>query len=287
MKIFPRFSSLTRPQQLKPNRCGFCTQNSCFSWLINTQKYDLSSTLLVEKTRQQLFEHQTCVFGGFLTYESISFMRDFAIQARKALPHPGTTYSTIFYQEPDDKYDKTHPLNRQVTRSNTYITAKEIPVDFPLRKLQDSQYFRNFLIAVTGESLLEYNCEVSKFVFSLSRDGDHQNWHFDNNFLTLTFMLQQPEEGGLLVVYPEIGRENYSAISAVLDGREPEPALPKTYYEYKVGDMILFNGRHSLHQSTTVKGQTERIIAIISYNTVGSTDLPNAKHMEKVYNLKQ
>jgi len=98
-------------------------------------------------------------------------------------------------------------------------------------------------------------------------------------------MLQQPEEGGVLVVYPELGRENYSAISAILDGREPEHPLPKTYYEYEVGDMILFKGRHSLHRSTMVKGQKERIIAIISYNVAGNTNLPNTKHMEKVYNM--
>jgi len=102
-------------------------------------------------------------------------MREFAINARKSIPHPGLTYSTIYYQEPDDQYDKAHPLNREVTRSNTYITAEKIPKDLPLRKLQDSLQFRDFLIAATGEALLTYNCEVSKFVFSLSGDGDHQD----------------------------------------------------------------------------------------------------------------
>ena len=43
--------------------------------------------------------------------------------------------------------------------------------------------------------------------------------HFDSNLLTLTFMVQKSEGGGLLEVHPLIGRENYDSISDVLDGK--------------------------------------------------------------------
>lgn len=253
-----------------------------------SEQYDLSSPHLMETTRKQLESQQTCILRGFLTPNAVKDMVSFATETRKTLPHPGITHSTVYYQKPDNRYDKMHPLNREVTRSNTYITARDIPVSMPLRQLQENPSFLKFLQSVTAETLNPYQCQVSKFVFSLSGEGDHQDWHFDNNYLTLTFMLQKPTLGGLLEVYPDIGRTNYKAISAILDGESQTfQDVPMSTYEYEVGDMILFTGRTALHRSTQVSGSVERIIAIISYNTPDCSFMPDATHMEKVYGMSE
>ena len=57
-------------------------------------------------------------------------------------------------------------------------------------------------------------------------------------------------------------------------------------FQYEVNDMVMFFGRESLHRATPVEGDRERIIAIISYNTVEHTAIPDRVHMEKVYNIR-
>jgi len=262
--------------------------------ILNPQ-YDLTCQELVAQCRAQLHTYQTCVLPNFLSKDSIVDLNSFANTEMKHTPHPGVTESTIFYQDVDESFAESHPRNRKVTRSNTYITSDKIPQNLSLRKLGDDSTFQKFLQDVTDEALVEYNCEISKFVFSVSGEGDHQDWHFDNNFLTLTFMLQKSHGGGLLEVYPLIGRDNDRELSEILDfsaysgpqsSASGPPARKKLVFEYNVGDMILFYGRHSLHRSTAVWGDQKRIIAIISYNTKDERSLPNATHMRKVYGLQ-
>lgn len=291
--------------------------------IVDTANYpDLCEPAFLKQCRAQLAVQQTCRLPRFLTPETVANLVNF-VEAERRMPgkctHPGTTWSTIFYQEPSaiEELGDAHPLRRLVSRSNTYITAESIPEGIPLRRLQDDPGFQAFLEAVTGETLFEYACPVSKFVFSLADEKDHQDWHFDNNFLTLTFMLQKPAHGGLLEVHPRIGRENYEEISRILEGsaystprgellpdsnqqvqeggegpqagrEEFESSFPKLTYEYEVGDMILFIGRDSLHRCTKISGDRTRMIGIISYNTRETAgNVPNAVHMEKVYNLRQ
>eukprot|EP00746_Dinoflagellata_sp_MGD_P007903 gnl/MRDRNA2_/MRDRNA2_115740_c0_seq1.p1 gnl/MRDRNA2_/MRDRNA2_115740_c0~~gnl/MRDRNA2_/MRDRNA2_115740_c0_seq1.p1 ORF type:complete len:297 (+),score=37.23 gnl/MRDRNA2_/MRDRNA2_115740_c0_seq1:83-973(+) len=255
--------------------------------------YDLTSPELIEKCREQLFASQTCILPNFLTEKTITQLLTFANKEIEGTPHPGVTKSTVFYQDADESFPEGHPKKQLVTRSNLYITSDKIPMDFSLRQLQDDKMFQNFLESVTGLRLREYNCEISKFVFSVSGEGDHQDWHFDNNVLTLTFMLQKSDTGGALEVYPLIGRDNDQEVSQVLASSaytvsspvSQRPHREKLRFEYNVGDMILFFGRQSLHRCTVVGGNTKRIIAIISYNDKDDSSLPNATHMKKVYGL--
>ena len=245
---------------------------------IVSECYDLTDPSLVKHCRDQLESNQICVLPEFLTESARVGMLEF-VEAQQ-IDHPGLTTSTVYYQEPDEAFPGGHPKRRLVTRSNTYITADKIPL-IPLRELQESEEFVNFLQHVTNEKLCEYKCEVSKFVFSLAGNGDHQDWHFDNNFFTLTFMLQKPAGGGLLEVHPQVGRDNYQGINEILDGEIPTTQT----YDYELRDMVLFFGRDSLHRATPVQGDKNRVIAIISYNTPEQSALPDRTHMKKVYNL--
>lgn len=267
-----------------------------FESIVNTDRYsDLLSADLVQHCRSELAKHQTCRLPEFLRPEAIASMLSFATHELKSIPSPGISWANVYYQAPwthpdfmDPEVHKNHVVNRLTSRSNSYITADKIPQDIELRTLQDNQTFQAFLEKVTNQSLYEYNCKVSKFVFSASHEGDHQDWHFDNNFLTLTFMLQEPEDGGMLEVYPRIGRESYDCVASILDGKGEDASLnlPELVrFRYRVGDMILFIGRDSLHRATAVQGKTTRVIGIISYNTFQENSMPNAMHYEKVYGL--
>lgn len=290
--------------------------------VVNRELFDFTSADLIAKCRADLFEHQICILPDFLTERAISQMVAFAEEEKRRAGSAKLMHSTIYYQEPDlrQEINPNHPQNSLVTRSNTYITADKIPTNMGLRLLQDDLEFKGFLEQITKTSLKEYNCKVSKFVFSISGHGDHQDWHFDNNFLTLTFMLQKPQRGGLLEMYPRIGRTNYPEIAKVLAleklkavtepsddrkryqvaksvrarsrSRSPAKAAYNlntekslVSYDYEVGDCVLFFGRESLHRSTTVEGDQNRLIAIISFNTEEFNCMPNSTHMKKVYGL--
>ena len=145
--------------------------------VLNQQQYpDLSCPELIEQCQKQLHTEQTCILSNFLDVQVSKDILRFAKDELKNVKHPGINESNVYYQEPDNTYPTGHPQNRLVTRSNTYITADRIPQDMPLRQLQDSSRFTNFLCAVTGHDLREYECSVSKFVFSCSGAGDHQDW---------------------------------------------------------------------------------------------------------------
>ena len=58
--------------------------------------------------------------------------------------------------------------------------------------------------------------------------------------------------------------ERYSDVAATLDGTRPErvTTVPMT-----PGTLMFFAGRHSLHRVTPVEGTTDRLVALLGYDT--------------------
>lgn len=123
------------------------------------------------------------------------------------------------------------------------------------------------------------------------------DWHFDNNWLTLTLMLQRSERGGALEVLPLFrcasgDGENFEGVARVLatdrcgrpDARLDVSAVEGVRrVEYSLGCLVLFKGRHSLHRATRVAGPTPRVIGILSYSDDATGGAPSKEHLEHVY----
>ncbi|NIR45836.1 MAG: hypothetical protein GWM93_14640, partial [Gemmatimonadetes bacterium] len=88
---------------------------------------------------------------------------------------------------------------------------------------------------------------------------------------------QQGEGGGAYEYAPFIrspDEDNYPAIDAVLDG----DAGPVHTLEQSPGDLVVFQGRYTLHRVTEVVGSVPRLIAVLSYDvTPGTTLTPHTR----------
>jgi len=52
--------------------------------------------------------------------------------------------------------------------------------------------------------------------------------------------------------------------ASVLEGQDHH----RTNVDFAPGDMVLFRGRHSLHRVTAIKGDTSRLMALMSFDNV-------------------
>ena len=110
--------------------------------------------------------------------------------------------------------------------------------------------------------------------------GTQTGWHFDNANFVVTLMLQQAQSGGVYEYAPFIrspDEDNYSAIEAVLDGVSPSVCT----LEQGAGDLVVFQGRYTLHRVTEVCGEVPRLIAVLSYDVRPGTTL--TRHTRKTF----
>jgi len=102
--------------------------------------------------------------------------------------------------------------------------------------------------------------------------GTQTGWHLDNAHFVVTLMLQQGQGGGSYEYAPFIrtpDEDNYPAIEAVLDG----DSGPVHTLHQGAGDLVVFQGRYTLHRVTEVQGSAPRIIAVLSYDAKPGTTL--------------
>ncbi len=100
--------------------------------------------------------------------------------------------------------------------------------------------------------------------------GDELQWHFDQTDFVVSLALQDAEEGGNFEVVPLVRSETdecYDAVSRVLEG--DRSAVVRL--ELTPGSLLVFEGRNSLHRVTRVEGHTDRLVALLSYDTKPGT----------------
>jgi len=142
----------------------------------------------------------------------------------------------------------------------------DIPADAALRRLYDSQELRQFFATVTGkDGLYPYTDPLSPLNIGVTREGETLAWHFDKSDFAITLLLQQAQAGGAFEYVPRIRNaddKNYAAIANLLDGDRSHVLTLEIY----PGTLVLFQGRYSIHQVTTVAGGSERLLAVLSYD---------------------
>ena len=79
-----------------------------------------------------------------------------------------------------------------------------------------------------------------------------------------------PTQGGDFEVAPRIrtaADERYPAVTRVLQGaRDDVVRLPMT-----PGTLLIFEGRHSLHRVSPIRGATSRLVGLLAYDTKPGT----------------
>ena len=142
-----------------------------------------------------------------------------------------------------------------------------IPLDSPLRRLYEWGPLTEFIGAILRcGPVYRYADPFGALNLAVMGEGDELQWHFDQADFVVSLAIQSAEAGGDFEVAPLVrapGDEKYDDVAAVLAGDTSRVVtLPMT-----PGTLLIFQGRHSLHRVTPVRGARLRHVGLLAYDT--------------------
>ena len=277
--------------------------------MIDLKRYPLDNPdkthHLIMQCQEDLNRTGACLLKGFidssLLPQMVSEVTNLQSWHRK---WPVTAYhshgkvseaDTILAMHSNDN-NHAHPRFR-LWRQDVHAVANiNIPHHALLKRIYQSTMIKEFLAAVLNKpALYEYADEMQCLNVMYMKDGGERAWHYDKSDCVVTILLQSPEYGGQFEYAPfirgngkinaahECENEHYADVNALFEGRQPRVNVEQL--ETHEGDMLIFNGMRSLHRVTRVRGPTERIIAVLSYDTKPAEEqtLPSEEVNEMMY----
>jgi hypothetical protein len=178
---------------------------------------------------------------------------------------------TAYLEEPDARWSAGHPRSTRGRYSVGVVAYDQFPDDSPVRRLYEWTPVIEFVAAVLDRSpLYRYADPLGALNLAVMGDGDELQWHYDQTDFVVSLALRDAEVGGDFEVAPKLrsdADENYPGVARVLAGeRAAVTRLPMT-----PGTLLIFAGRHSLHRVSPIGGRTERLVALLGYDTKPGT----------------
>jgi hypothetical protein len=97
-----------------------------------------------------------------------------------------------------------------------------------------------------------------------------QGWHYDSTDFVVSLAVQASEAGGEFECARRIRSdedENYDAVARVLGGDLRDVEV----FPFTPGTLMVFQGRHSLHRVSPVRGPRPRYVALMGFDTKPGT----------------
>lgn len=227
---------------------------------------------LVERCRGELRARGAYVLEDFLRFNAVSSILDELDGVLDRAFYSPKTHNA--YLAPDDgRFPESHPRNRKQLTTSATLAYDFIGRNSLLDRIYRWPPLRAFIAATLEHDALHPYADALAAVNALVyRPGTQTGWHFDNAHFSVTLMLQQAQRGGVYEYVPFVrtsSSDNYSAIEAVLDGTsEAVHTLAQS-----AGDLVVFQGRCTLHRVTEVYGDAPRLVAVLSYDVKPGTTL--------------
>lgn len=220
---------------------------------------------LVAECREQLAGDGCCELPGFLRPEATELMvkeSDTLVPQSHHARGPITPYLEI----PDPKWPEGHARRGFGLSSLAAIAYDLFPREHALRRLYEWDGLLRFLEAALGvPKLHRYADPMSALNVAVMKEGDALFWHFDQCDFVTSIALRDASEGGDFEYAPNLRSaddERYPVVKALLAGsREQVRHVPMT-----PGTLLLFRGRHSIHQVTPCHGPVSRLVALLAYD---------------------
>lgn len=223
---------------------------------------------VVERCKRELAELNSSVMRGFLRADSMEGLQAEARQLSKDAFYYEKGGLNCYRTADDPRFPEDHPRRLFYDVKEGVVAFDQFPGHSTLRKLYAWQPLTDFLAAVFGKDAL-YPFDdpfqgLNLMAISENTSNMGMGWHFDENEFTITLMMQPPEAGGEFEYVPDIRTpwdENYRGVQRVLQGdmtgvlREPP----------EFGMLALFRGGYSLHRVAPVRGNTQRLQCIATY----------------------
>ena len=235
---------------------------------------------LVDACASRLRAEGAYVLENFLHQDAVdTILEELQDVLGKAFYKPKTHNA---YLAPDDsRFPASHPRNQYQLTSSATLAYDLIPADSLLERIYRWPPLRAFIAQTLGfAELYPYADPLAAVNVLVYPPGTQTGWHFDNAHFTVTLMLRQAQQGGAYEYAPFIRapeEENYPAIEAVL----AEQSTVVRTLEQSAGDLVVFQGRYTLHRVTEVSGAQPRIIGVLSYDVNPGTEL--TAHTRKMF----
>lgn len=227
---------------------------------------------LVDRCRAQLRARGAYVLEDFLRQDALATILNELESVLDGAFYKPKSHNP--YLAPNDtNFSERHPRNRQQLTTSATLAYDFIAKNSLLEGIYRWPPLREFIARTLGfANLHPYADELAAVNVLIYPPGTKTGWHFDNAHFVVTLMLRQAQQGGVYEYAPFIrapDEDNYPAIEAVLDG---ESEAVHTL-EQRAGDLVVFQGRYTLHRVTDVYGVEPRLIAVLSYDVNPGTTL--------------
>ncbi len=218
-----------------------------------------------ENLERELDTSGIVVLSNLISSEAIRALQEEAASLKEKSYRSRSVYN--LYVLPEDKnLGPNEPRNRKFQTTKGCIADDQIPQDSILRKIYNSDLFREFICKLQKiENIFPYADTLSSININYYDPGDNLEWHFDNSDFAITILIKNCEMGGIYEYFPDMrytenGKENYTLLEKILDGK----VKPKSV-KVAEGDLMIFRGNRSLHRVTKVE-KGERILVTLNYN---------------------
>jgi len=225
---------------------------------------------LVAKCRAQLADVGACELEGFLRPEATARMaREGAALAPAA--HRSAGRATPYLELPAAGWPEDHPRRSFNPYRLGAVAYDQFPAVSALRRLYEWDPLMELVAAcLERPRLYRYADPLGALNLAVMQDGDELEWHFDQTDFVVSLALRGAEAGGDFLYVPRIrseGDERYGDVQRLLAG----DAAPVRRLPMRPGTLLLFEGRHSIHCVSPVRGAAPRLVGLLAYHTKPGT----------------
>ncbi len=244
--------------------------------LVDLERYPLLSpgsarfAAVIEDARADIARMGAAELPGFLTASGLALaLHDARSLAKLAYRSGGM--GTAYLELPDASWPADHPRKHFERYDVGVVAYDQFPGESPFRRLYEAQALMDFVGAVLERGpLFRYADPFGALNLAVMRDGDRLQWHFDQTDFVISLALEDCEEGGDFEVAPKIRSredERYTEVGRVLRG-ESDAVV---HLPMQPGTLLIFEGRNSVHRVSALRGPTERLVALLAYDTKPGT----------------
>jgi hypothetical protein len=225
---------------------------------------------VVAEARRQLAARGAAELPAFINPAGVAaLVADAEALAPRA--HHSGGLGTAYLEIPDFTLPEDHPRLRFAPYAVGAVGYDVIPRPSPLRRLYQWDPLLDLIAAVLDRGpIYRYADPFGALNLAVMAEGDELQWHFDQTDFVVSLAIQSAVSGGDFEVAPRIRTaedENYQAVAAVLDG----DAGAVVTLAMTPGTLLIFEGRHSLHRVSPIKGATLRHVGLLAYDTKPGT----------------
>jgi hypothetical protein len=169
-----------------------------------------------------------------------------------------------YLEKTDESLPVDHPKRMTERTALGAVAYDQMPAESLLRQVYEWAPVMQFIAALVERPVYQYACPMGALNISVMKDGDYLRWHFDQSDFVVSINLQDAESGGDFEYVHMIrgpGKENFDEVRRVLNGDRSRVKRLNA----GPGAMILFQGRYTIHRVTEIKGERQRLMALLGY----------------------